>query len=111
MTTLRHLTIERKTWVRSRNASTALLTWENCRCCLGFAGRACGVPDDINDTALDGDATRERLLTALFAAHGTELHFVDDIGAGTTWEAVLCPERIAGVHAAMTALAAMRGGA
>ena len=43
------LTIDRKTWMNADNLAnlkvSSLLTADGRRCCLGFLGRACGIPD------------------------------------------------------------------
>jgi hypothetical protein len=40
-------TVDRKTWYRGNGPSgSALLREDGCRCCIGFVGQQCGVPDE-----------------------------------------------------------------
>jgi len=74
------LTIDRKRWLRGEGADNSFLRRieDGKMCCIGFLGKACGIPD----AHLEGRGQLDQLLRD-WPRHKKRLsHYVQDIGDG-----------------------------
>lgn len=75
-------TVDRRTWYRGKEANNSrLLTHDGMRCCIGFVGQQCGIPDE---NLLDRDTIFSRSIepkwpTWLTAWQSSDGHYVYQI--------------------------------